>query len=323
MRRRSLLALLVSVALAGTAASAAAAYPERQVTIVVAAAPGGGADNTARQVLDKLNKVWGRDLAKIEYKPGGGGSVGIQEVVDAPADGYTLLLGTSAVATLQASKKNLPFDSPNDLSGISSLIVSPYVLVVGKDSDIDSVETLIKKAKSQPNGLAYGSPGVGSPTHLTTAQFGIVTEAPLTHVPYQGVGKYMADLIAGRLDFAIANLEAVRSHVASGNVKPLAITGDERIKLLAETPTLSELGIAGFPNSGIGYAVLAPKETPRDVIALLNAQLREGFDTDEVRSELDARGSLLVLNTPEEYDAALVTEIAKWQSLLKAVGINN
>ena len=305
-------------------ASSAQAYPSRPLRLIVPFPPGGSTDILARALSQKLAEGLAQPVV-IDNRPGAGGSIGAEAAAKAAPDGYTLLMGQlGPLAVSPAIYRNLPYDPVKSFAPVSLMAIVPSVLVVNTSLPFSSAAEVIAYAKANPGKLTYGSAGTGSTSHLTTEYFKLATGTDILHVPYKGVGPMLTDLISGQLSMGINGAPAVMPHVTSGRLRALAVTSLIRVPSLPAIPTLDEAGagsgLKGFEANG-WYGIVAPAGTPREIVARLNAEIRRAVNTPELRARLDAEGAIAATDSPEAFAAFIVSEIARWGSVLKRAGI--
>ena len=318
-KRRGGLAALLLAALIATAAHAQT-YPSRPIRLVVPFPPGGSTDILARALAQKLSEGLAQAVV-IDNRPGAGGSIGSEAAAKAAPDGHTLMMGhLGTLAVNPAIYKNLPYDPVKSFAPVSLMAIVPSVLVVNPQVPAASAAELIAYARANPGKLAYGSAGAGSTSHLTTEYFKLATGTDILHVPYKGIGPMLTDLISGQLSMGINGAPAVMSHVNSGRLRALAVTGIARLPSLPQIPTLDESGVKGFDASG-WYGIVVPAGTPREIVMKLNAEIRRIMQTPDLRARLDNEGAIPAAGSPEEFSAFIVSEIARWGAVLKRAGI--
>jgi tripartite-type tricarboxylate transporter receptor subunit TctC len=295
-------------------------YPSRPVTILVPFAAGGGSDLLARLVAQKLEEKLGKPFL-IENRPGASTTLAAMQAVRAPADGYTLMQGTSSTMAINVSmRKKLPYEPLKDLVPVALLSSSPFFLVVNKDLPVKSVADLIALAKSKPNGLNYGSGGPGSMHHLSTELFESLTGTKMTHVPYKGTPPAMNDLIAGQLQVLFGDTTSVLPMIRAGKVRPLGVTTAKRSPAEPDVPAIGET-VPGF-ESASWQMLLAPGGTPPEVIALLNREVHTIFSDPATIKELERRGiGPALTGTPAEVTEFVKKEIVRWRDVVKRAGL--
>jgi tripartite-type tricarboxylate transporter receptor subunit TctC len=296
------------------------AYPNKPVRLIVPVAPGGGTDIVARLIAQGLSERWGQSVV-VDNHGGGGGVIGVSIVTKAPADGYTMLLGSNGHITFApALYRNLPYDTQKDLAPISLVANQPFVLAVHPSMPARSVKELIALAKKNPGGITYGSGGSGGASHLGTELLQITTGISMVHVPYKGTGPSMTALLSGEVQVAIIGVATILPHIATGKVRALAVTGARRSQAAPELPTISEAGIPGY-EFDVWYGLLFTGGTPRDIVAKTNAEIARVLKSPAVAERYTSAGLEPVVTTPEEFAAMIKSEIPKWQKVVKAAGL--
>ena len=298
---------------------AAAGYPNHTVRIIVSAPPGGGPDLAARLVADKLQRRWGQPFV-VENRGGAGGTLGTADVAAAEPDGYTLLSAQPGPLTTHALLyKNLRFD-PGALEPVIVLTKIPIVLAVRTDFPASTVAELIAYAKANPGKITYGSQGIGTSPHLTTALFARRTGTVMTHIPYKGTAQVVNDLVAGHVDLLFIQLDSVRELWRAGKVKILAVASDKRLPDLPDIPSLAEAGVPDF-QADTWNAIAAPPKTPQPIIAKLNAAMNDVFAMPDIKSRLAAMSMQPAGGSPADMAAFVKAETARWGEVIKAAGI--
>jgi tripartite-type tricarboxylate transporter receptor subunit TctC len=316
MRTHSSLVLVAL--LAATQFASAQEYPARAVRIVVPFAAGATNDIVARLFAQKLAEQTKQPFV-VENKTGGSGIPGTDFVAKSAPDGYTLLLGNTALLGIHINLySKLPYD-PRDFAPVSVLAISPSVLVVHSSVPARSVSELVALAKASPGRLNYASPGNGTPFHLSAELFKTQTGTNIVHVPYKGAAPALVDLLAGEVQLMFDNIPSVLPHIRSGKVRAIVTTGAKRLALLPDVPTLAEAGLRNA-ESVSWFAIVAPKGTPREIVARLHVEIVKAENQPEVRTRLNELGAEPVGNTPDEAAAHIRAEIAKWAKVIKESG---
>jgi len=316
---RSLSALIGAVCLAVPVAALAQAYPTKTVNIVVPWPPGGPSDIAARPMAKGLTDELKQSFI-VDNKGGAGGNIGSAFVAKAAADGYTLLITSSAPIVINPSLyKNMPFDPPKDLAPITNLLRVPLVLVVNPSVPAKNLQELIAYIKAQKGGLQYASSGNGTPQHLTAELFKTTAKLDMVHVPYKGSAPAITDVVAGHVPIMFDSTIAIVPQIKAGKVRAIAITSAKRSSVLPDVPTFEEAGMKGF-ESYAWYGFFAPAKTPADVIARLNAAALKVMKGPEWQKVLAETGSENVGETPEQFGAFTRAEAVKWAKVVKESG---
>ncbi|WP_179283202.1 Bug family tripartite tricarboxylate transporter substrate binding protein [Bordetella genomosp. 9] len=287
-------------------------YPEHPLRLIVPMAPGGGADISMRLIAQKMQALW-KPGVFVENRGGGTGAVGLTLVKSARPDGYTIVLCTASHAALQATRTDLPYDLLKDFVPVGQLTLTPYVLVVNPAVPAKTVDEVIKLSHQRPNGLTYGSAGIGSMQELAGQLLVSQGHARLLHVPYTGGGPAMAAVLGGQLDMIFATPQEAVPLVRSGRLRAIAVTGAQRSNLFPGIPTVAESGLKGYEVTQF-YGVLAPAGTPAQAVATLNRDFTATVESPEVKQRLADEGQQVVTSTPEQFRAFLVNQIQQFKA---------
>jgi tripartite-type tricarboxylate transporter receptor subunit TctC len=314
-------ALFVGMLLLLFASGAAAqAYPSRPVRVIIPFASGGGSDTVGRVISQALSASLGQGLV-VENRTGAGGAIGADAVAKSAPDGYTLLLGsTSEIVHLVNVSTKVPYDPVKDFAPISLVGSVPMALTVNAAVPASSVQDLVKFAKAQPGKLSFGSGGTGTTTHLAVELFAATMGIKMTHVPYKGSGAIIPDLLNGNLQLGMPLLPAILPQAGSGKVRILAVSTAKRAPSLPNIPTLQEAGVKGYDTT-LWTGMLAPAGTPREIIAKLNAEIVAALAKPEVKDALAKQGAEPIPSTPEQFAAAIRTELQTMGTLVREAGI--
>jgi tripartite-type tricarboxylate transporter receptor subunit TctC len=322
MQRIAILGLTLAL---GTAAALAQGrvgdFPSQPLRLVIGFPPGSAADITARLVGSVMSDRLGQQVV-VESRPGAGSSIAAEFVARAPADGYTLYIGTSSNVTNAAINPNPRFDFAKDLAPVTPLTILPLILAVHPSLGVSSVEELIALARSKPGELTYASVGPGTVPHLATELFSVRAKIKLVHVPYQGSPPAVTDLLAGRVSMTLIVASTVMPHVEAGRVKALASSSAKRLHLAPNLPTMAEAGLPDF-EAGVWFGLMAPAATPRGVIEKLSAAANAALASDEIVAKLRAQGFEPLGGSPEEFARLIARETAKWAAAAEAAGLKN
>jgi tripartite-type tricarboxylate transporter receptor subunit TctC len=293
-------------------------YPVRPVRVIVGFTPGGGVDINARMLAPKLSEYLGQQFL-VENRPGAGTNIANEMVAKAPADGYTLLCTTAALAINMSLYSKLPFDALKDFVPISVFSESPNVLVVNAKLPVNSVRELIAMAKKEPGKLNYSSAGVGTTQHLSAELLKLRTGSFIVHIPYKGTSPSLTGLIAGEVELSFANIPAIQAFVKQGRLRALATTGSRRDPQLPDVPTMKEAGVAGVDVT-VWYGLLAPAGTPREIVQALAQATTRATRDPELRKRMLEQGADPVGSSPEEFAKLLREEVARWAEVVKVSG---
>jgi tripartite-type tricarboxylate transporter receptor subunit TctC len=310
------LTLLISDAVLGQA------YPTRPIHIVVPSSPGAGVtDIMARLVGQHLSGRIGQQIV-IDNRPGASGIIGSEVVSRAAPDGYTLLMANVSLVVNPFLYPKMPYDALKDFIPVTMINSAPMLLVVHPSVPAKSVAELIAYAKSHPAQLNYGSGGLGSTPYLAAELFKSLAGIDVLHVPYKGGAPALQDLVGGQLSFMIENMPGTMPYARAGNLRALAITSPQRSELAPELPTMAEAGVPGYEMSGWN-GLFAVKGTPPEIVAKLHSEVAKILRTAEVRQELAALGAEPVGDTPEEFAAFLMADMARWGKIIQDKGIRS
>jgi tripartite-type tricarboxylate transporter receptor subunit TctC len=316
-------AFVVAVWGLGTAgfgqAASPASYPSKSVKIVIPLGPGSSVEIVTRLVTQKLIAALGQPFV-IESQPGASSQIGIEHVAKSPADGYTLLSSNDNIVSLPSLKKNVAFDIFRDFLPVTQMAGFPMVLIAHPSLPAKNVEQLVSLAKAQPGKLDYTSGGVGSIQHVAMELFMQATGSQLNHIPYKGAPQAMMDVVAGRAPVAFSPSPIVVGHIKSGRLRGLGIGSNRRLPALPDVPTLAEQGV---PLHIVPWAGLfAPAGTPAEIVARLNQEVVKALKSPDVQEAAAGFGFELNGNTPEEFAAAIRTDLAQVSRVIKDAGIN-
>ena len=315
---RAVLGAIVFAAVAGTA-TAQTDYPVRPVRIIVPSSPGGGTDILSRLLAPQLSERL-RQPVVVDNRPGAGSIIGNELVAKAAPDGYTLLMGISTLAILPAMHKKLSYDALRELATITQVIAAPNILVVHPSLPARSVKELIAIARKRPGEINYASAGLGTNPHLSMELFLSMAGIKMVHVAYKGLGPAIIDLLAGHVVVSTATMLTGLPHVKSGRLRALGVTGAKRSHVLPEVPTVAEAGVPGY-EAVQWYGLLAPAQTPRDIIMRLHGAMTSALQAASIREKMAIDGVQPVGNTPDEFARFLRAETDKWGKVVRAAGI--
>jgi tripartite-type tricarboxylate transporter receptor subunit TctC len=292
-------------------------YPTKPIRMMVGFAPGGGTDTTARALTPKLSERLGQQVI-VDNRPGAAGNIATELTTRAPADGYTILMGTIAALAINPTLYgNLPFDPLQDLAPVTRAVDSTNILVTHPSIPVKTVKELIALAKAKS--LNGGSSGVGGAGHLALELFNVLAGTKITHVPYKGGGPAMTDLLGGQINLIFATAASAVPHVKSGKINALAVTTSNRSKLVPDLPTVAEAGLKGFEANN-WYGVVVPLKTPKPIVDRLNREFTAVLKMPEIQEILFKQGLDAAPSTPEAFGTYIKSETAKWAKVIKASG---
>ena len=309
-----------ALALALAAAPALAwAFPDKPVTLVIPFAAGGSTDVVGRIVAEKMGENLGQQVV-VENVGGAGGSLGATQVARAQPDGYTILMGTVATHALNPLiLKQKPYDPVEDFAPVSLLVIVPNVLAVNPELPVNSVQELIDLAKKEPGTLAYASSGNGTPLHFSGELFKHMAGVDIQHVPYKGSGPALTDVLGNQVPIIFDNLPSASGHFGSGGLRPLGVTTAERAPSFPDIPAIAET-LPGY-ETYTWNALFAPKGTPPEVVAELNAAAAAAMADPAVAGRMKEFSAEIVASTPEALSEHVKAEIAKWTPVVEEAGI--
>lgn len=314
--RTCALAVLAVAAAAAQAPLGAAEYPERTVTVIVPFPAGGASDTTGRLIATKMGETLKQSVV-VDNRAGANGSIGAAALKAAPADGYTLLVGSIGVFAINpVLLKDLKYDPLKDFDLLSVAVRTPNVLVVHPALPVNSVAELIDHLKKNPAKLTFASSGIGSSDHLTAALFWQKTGTTGIHVPYRGGAPAINDLIAGHANVSFQNLGAVAQQIKAGSLKALAVTSEKRVATLPDVPTLGEAGVKDIEVYS-WQAAAAPKGLPPAVKAKLEKEIAAAATSPEVKAKFEATGFDVVASNGEQFTKFLQAELARWKTVIE------
>ena len=293
-------------------------YPNKPVRVVIPYPPGGPTDIVARVLFQQVSEATGQQFL-LDNRAGAGGNIGAEIVAKAPADGYTLLIGTTAHAINMSLFKNLNYDVQKDFAPVSLLTQGPLVLVTHPQFPANSVKELIEVAKSKPGGLNFASSGNGQSTHLSAELFNTMAGIKMSHVPYKGSAPALTDVMSGQVDVMFDTTLSAMPFVKAGKLKALGLTSPVRSAAAPDVPTIAESGLPGYEVFAWN-GVLVPAGTPRAVIQQLNDQIRKAMLLPQVKDKFSAQGFAASWNSPENFGVFLKNEGDKWARTVKASG---
>lgn len=313
----SLMFALSALLIAGSPA-AQAAYPEKPIHLLVGFPPGSAPDIIARLLAEKFSAALAKPVL-VENLPGAAANIAAERIAKAAPDGYTLgLLGQSIV--VNPSLYRLAYDPARDFAPVSQVALSPYILVVNNGVPAKSVRELVALAKAQPGGLTYASGGSGSATHIVAELFKSAAGLDIRHIPYKGVVAAIPDVIAGRVTMMFSPIVGTLPLAREGKVRALAVTSPKPSPAAPELPAIAAAGYPGFGFT-IWYGLLAPAGTPAGIVRKLHLETVNALAQADVRAKLAGLGMEEIGNSPDEFAAAIRSEIPKWAKVIKASGI--
>jgi tripartite-type tricarboxylate transporter receptor subunit TctC len=303
-----------------TGVAHAQSYPTKPIKIIIPFVPGGPSDTVGRAIGSKMQEYLGQP-AVVENKPGANGAIAAEFVAKSDPDGYTILVGSIGVFSINAALfKDLRYHPVRDFAPITLAVTTPNVLVTKLDFPAKSVKELLDQMRKNPGKISFGSSGSGSSDHLTFELFSQMTSTSGIHVPYKGGAAVVTDLLGGQVDASFQNLGTVATQLKAGKIRALAVTAKSRAAQLPDVPTMAE---SGFPDLVVTswQAAGAPIKTPKDVVAKLNDTAVKALRSPEIRERLNGIGFDVIASTPEEFGAFMKAEVDRWTKVVERGGI--
>ena len=313
-------AVLLAGGLLGNVGLAAAqqGYPARPIRIISPYAPGGGNTIMARLVGDKLTERLGQQVI-VDNRPGGNTIIGTELAARATPDGYTFLLAGAAHVVVPLVFKT-PFDPIKDFAAVGTVGKNEYILVASPKVPANDLKQLVALAKAKPGQINYATFGAGTTTHLSIELFSNLVGVRMQHIPYKGAGPAITDLLGGHVDIFLSTPAPVIPHIQSGKLKGIAISGEQRAPAVPNLPTFAEGGVPGFEARG-WYGVLAPAATPKPIVEKVAAVIAAALATADIKTRLNGLGVDPFISTPEQFQALMKADTAKWLKVLKSGNI--
>ncbi len=319
---RRIAGLAVIVAICGAALPVPAQapdWPKKQVTFFVPYAPGGAVDVVARTIGQSLSKSWGQTPI-VENRPGAGGTIASKALTQAAPDGHTLILVASGHPLNQFFYPSLPYDTFKDFTAISEVAYSPLVIMVSKDNPAKNLQELLALARAKPEFLSYGMSGNGTSAHLAGELLNHMADVKIVSIPFKGGAPALTSVMAGDIPMSINPLPEITGQLDGGTVRALAVTTATRSKILPDVPTVAESGVRGY-DTAVWWGFLGPAGMAPELVAKIHADLATALKDPAVLATLDKIGAEPVGSSPQEFDAYMHAEAAKWEPILKEVNI--
>ena len=312
------LTALVCVSVLSTGAWAQA-WPAKPIRLLVPFPPGGGTDAIARATSQRVAATTGWTFV-VENRPGAGGNLGVDAAAKAAPDGYTLVIGqTSNMAINATLYPKLPYDPRKDLAPVVLLANAALVLVTGTGTPYKTLDDVVKVSRAKPGSLNFASPGNGTVAHLTGEMWQAAAGVKMQHVPYKGAAQALPDVVSGTVDLYMASVPTLIGQIRQGKLRPLAVTSARRVDDVPEVPTINESGYKGF-DAVTWFGLLAPRGTPAEVVARLNAEFNKALKDPELRKRLADEGADPAGGTPEQFGALIRDDIPRWGKVVRDSG---
>lgn len=316
---RNVLFVLISLLSLTTHSVANPSFPNKPIKIIIGFPAGGPLDAHIRLLTDRLQTALGQSVI-IDYKAGAGGTVGAQFVAQAPADGYTLLLANTGTMVINpAIYTQLPYDTLKDFQPIARTAQQPLALIVNNEVPAQSLREFIDYIRRNPGKVNYGSAGNGGISHLVPEMLKQETKTFMVHIPYRGSAPAFMDLMAGQVQFMAESIPQAANYAKQGKLRALAVTSSKRNPALPDVPTVNETGVAKLEVVGF-YGVLAPKNTPPDVVLKLSNAFKQTLESKEIQQKMASQGADPAYLNAEDFSAFLKKEIPRWAVVVKQAG---
>jgi tripartite-type tricarboxylate transporter receptor subunit TctC len=320
MRRRQTLPLLAGLLATPVSIRSAFAWPDQPLKIIVPFTPGTGPDIIARFVAERLSPKLGQPVV-VENVVGASGNIGSQQVARAKPDGHTLMSSVNTLVMNASLYKNLPYNPVTDFVPLGLTAWGSLVLVANPSQKPNTLAEMIAAAKAEPKSLTYGSPGVGTPHHLSMALVETTAGIELLHVPYKGTAGAVQDLLGGQIGYMFLPVHVSAQHIRAGKLKAIAAGSPQRLPQLPDVPTLAESGLKGV-DVDMWYGFFLPKDTPADVVARLNREVAAILNTPEAKAAFEAQGLIPATSTSAELGAIVVRDSTRWADVVAKRGIS-
>ena len=312
-------ALFLGVLLA-TPAAAAPSFPDKSIQVVVPYRPGGTPDLLTRLIAEKLTAQYGKAVV-VHNKTGASGAIAVQEVLNQPADGYTLLLADNGLLAINPKlNKSLQYDPIKDLKPITQVVDQPFSMYARKDLGVDSLKQLIEKAKAKPGAINYASVGNGTPHHLCMSMFTHMADIKLTHVPFKSIAEVSASMIAGDVQLVCTSPVGAKPLIDRGEGIQLAINAPARSAVSPDTPTFSESSGLKPLVVGATIGILAKTGTPDDIVKKLSADIQKVLQQADVKAKIESLGMTIVADGPEAYGTTIKEELDRYGEMVEVSG---
>ena len=299
-------------------ASNAQEYPSKPVRIIVPFAAGGPADIYARFIGQRLQDALGQNFV-VDNRPGAGAIIGTDAVAKSAADGYTLLMMSNTHTVNESLIPNKPYQLLRDFVPVAPINYSDLVLVVHPSVPANNLAELLQLAKAKPKELNYASSGNGTPYHMAGELFKAMAGVDIVHVPYKGSSGARTDVLGGQVQMMFDAVPTMSDHVRSGKVKAFGTSGEKRSAVMPNVPTIAEAGVPGY-DAVIWLGIMAPKNTPREIVNRLSAEITKITSRPDVREGWAKQGALAMTMTPDEFARFMTSDIAKWERIVKISG---
>jgi tripartite-type tricarboxylate transporter receptor subunit TctC len=316
---RRLVLIAGALTLAMPQLAAAQSWPTKPIKLIIPFAAGGTTDILGRLLAQQLTKDLGQNVI-VENKGGAGGNIAAEFVAQSPADGYTIMLASGSMLTVNPNLyKKLPVDYAKDFVYITNVASGPMLLSVSKKMPVKNFAEFVAYAKTKD--LNFGSAGIGSQVHMAGENLTYAAKIPATHVPYKGESAAINDLVSGQIDFMVGNLTAATGFAKNGQIKPLAVTSAKRVQQLPDVPTVAEAGIPGFESTG-WFGLVAPANTPNAITEKIYNATVKAVSSEAMKKSLDLNGLTAVVNSQKDFESQVKAESGVWEKVIKGRNIS-
>ena len=312
------IASLMAAPLVG-AQSAAQSFPNKPIRFVVPFPPGGGNDILARALAPKMSEILGQQVV-VDNRAGAGGNIGADFVAKSPADGYNIVIASNQVTMNPWIYSKLPFDIAKDFSPIAQIASVPMLLAIHPEVPAKNLQEFIALTKAKPGSLNYSTPGLGTPQHIAFEVFNFDAGVKVTHVPYKGTSPSIVDLIGGQVQATIGTMASLEQHVKTGKVRAIAVSTPQRSPTMPDVPTIEEGGLKGY-NVPLWYSVLAPANTPKEIVAKISASIRDALKDPQTKAQLERQGFVESYLDPAQMTALIKQDLTYWQKAINNIGL--
>lgn len=312
------IASLMAVPIAG-AQSSTQSFPNKPIRFVVPFPPGGGNDILARALAPKMSEILGQQVV-IDNRAGAGGNIGADFVAKSPPDGYTIVIASNQVTMNPWIYSKLPFDIAKDFSPVAQIASVPMLLAINPEVPAKNLQEFIALAKAKPGSLNYSTPGLGTPQHIAFEVFNFDAGIKVTHVPYKGTSPSIVDLIGGQVQATFGTMASLEQHVKTGKVRPIAVSTPKRSPAMPDIPTIDEAGLKGY-NVPLWYSVLAPANTPKDIVEKISASIRDALKDPQTKAQLERQGFVESYLDPAQMTALIKQDLTYWQKAINNIGL--
>ena len=322
MKKINLCVAAIMSALIGIAAQAQTStevFPNKPIRFVVPFPPGGGNDILARALAPKMSDILGQQVV-VDNRAGAGGNIGADFVAKSTPDGYTIVIASNQVTMNPWIYSKLPFDIEKDFAPVAQVASVPMLLAIHPDVPAKNLKEFIALAKSKPGSLNYSTPGLGTPQHIAFEVFNYDAGIKVTHVPYKGTTPSIVDLIGGQVQATFGTMASLEQHVKSGKVRPIAVSTPKRSPAMPDITTIDEGGLTGY-NVPLWYSVLAPANTPKDIVAKISAAIRDAMQDPQTKAQLIRQGFVESYLDPQQMTDLIKQDLAYWQRAIKNIGL--